>query len=140
MKSLANKVWRDGKKSSLNTLVGERIAYIDVDEGNYEILITTVSGDTIMIYHDQKCCETVSIESTEGDWYALKGKVVVETVHEESQAEVPPGLGSNLDSCTRSTLKLRVDDATVISRWIGVSNGFYSESVDIAEIASPGGE
>lgn len=116
----------------LDSLVGEVLTHIDVSESNEEIRLTTQSGRIILIYHDQDCCESVKIEDTEGDWHSLIGKVLIETKKEEyPQGDPPPEYP---DSWTRTVLKFRVDDATVISRWIGESNGYYSESVDIEDI------
>lgn len=115
----------------LSSLVGEVLTYIDTD-GSDEIMLTTASGRKIKIYHEQDCCETVRIEDTKGNWHDLIGKVIVEAVHDvnpsgESEPEYT-------DSWTRTNLVFKVDDATVISKWIGESNGYYSESVDIKEI------
>lgn len=112
----------------LSSLVGEVLTYIDTDEKNDEIMLTTASGRKIKIYHDQDCCETVWIEDTQGNWHELIGKVIVEASKDEKQDECDYG------SRTETTLKFRVDDATVISRWIGESNGYYSESVDIEDM------
>ncbi len=116
----------------ISDLVGEVLTHIDTDEKNAEIMLTTQSGKIVKIFHSQDCCETVSIEDTEGNWHDLIGKVIVEATHDEvPQGDPPPEYP---DSWTRTTLKFRVDDATVISRWIGESNGYYSESVDIESV------
>ncbi|WP_417737245.1 hypothetical protein [Rosistilla oblonga] len=106
------------------------LTHIDTDEKNNEIMLTTESGKVIKIFHDQDCCETVAIEDAEGEWHKLFGKVLVEASRDEKQSECDYG------SKTETTLKFRVDGATVISRWIGESNGYYSESVDIEEVVS----
>lgn len=116
----------------LSSLVGEVLTYIDTDEKNDEIMLTTASGRKIKIYHDQDCCESVRIEDTQGNWHDLVGKVIVEASEDvKPQGDPPPEYP---DSWTRTTLTFRVDGATVISRWIGESNGYYSESVDIEDV------
>ena len=84
-----------------------------------------------MIYHEQDCCETVQIQDTEGNWHDLIGKVITETDHDETC-----GVLDNSESSTLTTLTFKCDDATVISRWIGESNGYYSEGVDLADITN----
>ena len=118
---------------SLETLVGETLTHIDSDDGN-QIMLTTESGRIIKIFHEQDCCEYVTIEDTEGNWHDLIGKVLVEAGEGGSDNEVPPEGWA--DSWTRTELTFRVNDATVISKWIGESNGYYSESVDIEELSS----
>lgn len=116
----------------IGSLVGEVLTYIDTDEKNDEIMLTTASGRKIKIYHDQDCCESVRIEDTQGNWHDLVGKVIVEASEDvKPQGDPPPEYP---DSWTRTTLTFRVDGATVISRWIGESNGYYSESVDIEDV------
>lgn len=111
-------------------LVGETLKYVD-DCGD-EILLTTESGKKYKIYHSQDCCESVSILDTKGDWHKLIGKVIRVAEHDE---ETPDKEEIDYyDSATLTTITFKTDDETVISRWIGTSNGYYSESVDIKDI------
>jgi hypothetical protein len=98
-------------------------------------MLTTASGRKIWIHHDQDCCESVRIEDTQGNWHELIGKVIVEA-SEDVRSSGP----RCSESWTRTTLTFRVDGATVISRWIGESNGYYSESVDIEELTKRGAQ
>jgi hypothetical protein len=116
----------------VSSLVGEVLTYIDTDEKNDEIMLTTASGRKIRIYHSQDCCESVRIEDTQGNWHDLVGKVIVEASEDVQPSGDPPP--EYPDSWTRTALTFRVDGATVISRWIGESNGYYSESVDIEDV------
>jgi hypothetical protein len=116
----------------IKTLIGERLTHIDTDEKHNVILLTTASGRTVKIYHAQDCCEHVYIVGTEGDWHKLIGKVIVEATHDETRGGEPRS--TEEESWTNTALTFRVDDATVISRWLGESNGYYSESVDLEDI------
>lgn len=115
-------------------LIGETLEYVDQDPELNEILLTTKSGRRIMIYHEQNCCERVRIVDTAGNWHDLIGKVIVEV--DELVEDKSYSLGDEPDdvSATQTILTFRVDDATIISRWIGESNGYYSETVDIKEL------
>lgn len=116
----------------INELIGEILTHIDVDEDNNEIMLTTESGRIIKIFHYQDCCESVRIEDTEGNWHTLIGKVITDASEEVFPEGDPPPEYS--DSWTRTVLTFKVDNSTVISRWIGESNGYYSESVNIEDI------
>jgi len=112
------------------TLIGEVLTSIDIDEREQKILLTTASGRLVMIHHYQECCESVEICGTDGAWRTLVGKPI-ESV---SVDEVDCDHEDDADSRTRTNIAFRVDGATVISRWVGDSNGYYSESVDIKEV------
>lgn len=114
--------------TSIQSLVGEVLTYIDIDETSDQIMLTTKSGRSVMIYHQQDCCESVRIESTEGDWGNLIGKVIVSASDNAERSETMFGTE------TKTELRFVVDGSTVISRWIGESNGYYSESVDFKEL------
>ena len=116
-------------------LVGEVLDSVDIDKGENQILLTTRSGRRFMVYHEQDCCEKVQIVDQDGNFDNLIGKPIIEArdfAVDTGESE------SDYDSQTTTTLVFRVDDQTVISRWIGDSNGYYSESVDIAELINGG--
>ena len=116
-------------------LVGEVLDAVDIDREENQILLTTRSGRKFLVYHEQDCCETVAISDQDGNFDNLIGKPLIEA----RDFAVDTGeTESDYDSQTTTTLVFRVDDQTVISRWIGDSNGYYSESVDIAELISGG--
>ena len=115
-------------------LVGEVLDSVDIDKGENQILLTTRSGRRFMVYHEQDCCESVRIVGQDGSFDKLIGKPIVEA----SGVAVDTSEEAIDSSQTTTTLVFRVDDQTVISRWIGDSNGYYSESVDIAELINGG--
>lgn len=119
--------------TDIKKLVGETLKYVD-DCGD-EILLTTESGKKYKIYHSQDCCESVSVLDTKGNWHDLIGKVIRVAEHDEESNPDKEEIGVDYyDSATLTTLTFKTDENTVISRWIGESNGYYSESVDIADI------
>ena len=116
-----------------DVLVGEVLDAVDIDRKENQILLTTRSGRRFLVYHEQECCEKVAIFGQDGSFDKLIGKPIVEA------RDIAVDTGDDeLDSQTTTTLVFRVDDQTVISRWVGDSNGYYSERVDIAELLSGG--
>lgn len=117
---------------SLSELEGEVIASITGGEkGDRECVITTVSGKAIKIYHEQDCCEDVSIEDCESD------NIVGGLVHFAGFVGVEHHvITTNGDywydnSQTWSFLKIETSKGSIWQRWLGESNGYYSESVDV---------
>ncbi len=117
-----------------DVLVGEVLDAVDIDREKDQILLTTRSGRQFLIYHEQKCCETVEISGQDGSFIRLVGKPIVEAREIAIDTTKDDSYGTE----TTTTLIFRVDGETVISRWVGDSNGYYSESVDIAELINGG--
>lgn len=117
-------------------LLGYTLERIDVNEGKDEILFVTVdNGPQFKMYHEQNCCEGVSIESITGDLADLIGSPIL--VAEESTSDATPeGYTHEYEpeSQTWTFYKLATIKGWVDIRWYGNSNGYYSESVDFLEI------
>ena len=125
-------MWYDRINES--ELIGLVVSEIDVDDSGDSLRITTECGRSFMFYHDQDCCETVRIWDTKGNLKLLKGKRL-ESVEHATLDDIPSDVDYKpLDSWTWTEITFRVTDATVISRWIGESNGYYSEGVSLTEL------
>lgn len=61
----------------------------------------------------------------------IEGKVIEDFSHMSKRYSNEYG-----NSETTTIITFFVDDSTVITRWIGESNGYYSEDVSIKEICS----
>lgn len=107
-------------------------------EGDDEITITTADA-TYRMSHHQDCCESVHVHSVVGDLQWLVGLPLVvaeETVIRDTQ-DWPADMEKPdyLDSWTITIYSFATALAKVQIRWLGESNGYYSESVDIDRIA-----
>lgn len=83
--------------------------------------------------HEQDCCEGVQVEDVVGDLDDLVGRPldIVEEV-EYDRNFTPAGVKpvENPDSFTWTFYKFATIKGWVDVRWLGESNGYYSESVD----------
>ena len=104
-----------------------------IDDTGHEIVIKTQCDRTFVLYHDQDCCESVYIYDTKGNLNDLVGKQLKEVDWHYPELS-DTDLDEPCDSYTLTDIVFITDDMTVISRWIGESNGYYSESVDLKEI------
>lgn len=84
------------------------------------------------LYHDQDCCESVLVESVDGDPADLVGAYV--TTAEEASENAP----DNEDGVAAWTFyKLCTPKGDLTIRWYGTSNGYYSTSVDLEVSEGP---
>ena len=133
---MSNIIWNNWGspvvENCLSELEGEVISTVEGAETGRETIITTESGKAIKIYHEQDCCEHVSIEDSEvddivGGYCHFAGFV---------DGETPVNESTNDDyyyeeSQTWSFLKIETSKGSIWQRWLGESNGYYSERVDI---------
>ena len=110
----------------------KRAAQIGEDRIEFE----TDDGKTFALFHSQDCCESVVVESVTGDLADLVGSPIL-LAEEAKSKDDPPGYKHEYEpeSQTWTFYKLRTIKGSVDIRWYGSSNGYYSESVDFAEVS-----
>ncbi|HEY5561967.1 MAG TPA: hypothetical protein VIK72_09490 [Clostridiaceae bacterium] len=130
------------ERANVEDLLGKTLTKID-NIDNDELLFHTSDGLTYKMYHQQDCCECVTIEDICGELDDLIGSplLMAEDVSDTSQEPEEEETDDNYfdDSSTWTFYKFATIKGYVTIRWYGSSNGYYSESVDF-EILSNGGE
>lgn len=124
--------------TEFETLLGRTLTEVKVNDAEDEILFTCSDGEQFELYHNQDCCESVSIESIVGDLSDLIGEplLMAEEVS-NSDGDGPEGWDKNeyrAESYTWTFYKLATRKGYVDIRWFGSSNGYYSESVDFRNL------
>lgn len=120
----------DWKECEFSVLVGKKLVAIEgLKEGSEEVVFVTSEGERYHMYHERDCCESVQLVDVDG----LEGETLDANGEEVRVAEVATFDASNVgrdDSETWTFYKLTVGWNTVILRWCGSSNGYYSEGVN----------
>ena len=106
------------------------VTFTEVKQNNYDLCFVCEEG-TFTFYHNQDCCETVEIEDVIGDLTDLIGEPLL--VAEESSGETPADFKFEYEpeSYTWTFYKFATRKGYVDVRWLGESNGYYSESVSL---------
>jgi len=119
-------------------LKGQTIANIDTDPQNAaieRIKLTMSDGRVYELFHDQDCCEYVRVNDISGDLDDLIGSPILIADEASGSQEAPAsGPECNDDSCTWTFYRLATIKGYVTIRWLGESNGYYSQSVTFEEI------
>ena len=120
----------------LSTLIGLTLDEItDMELYSGAIDFTSTDGRQFLMWHDQDCCERVEIVDIEGDPDDLIGApiIVAEEVSSDDYQGFD-GLPTPTDrSHTWTFYRFATRKGWVVLRWLGQSNGYYSESVWFAE-------
>ena len=99
-------------------------------------------GNVVRMLHHQDCCESVYIEDMDGDLEDMVGGVFVQ--FDIATSDEPDDLmkikrallGKDMPdddggSQTWTFYRLATTKGSVVIRWFGESNGYYSETVDV---------
>ena len=120
----------------IKELIGKTIvSIVGMEEGSEEITFTTLDGKQYKMYHEQDCCENVTIDDVCGDVMDLIGSPLL--LAEERTSEENLSDFKNIewqDSFTWTFYHFATINGYLDLRWYGESNGYYSESVDFEEI------
>lgn len=112
--------------SLADLMVGETFERVS-HSSHYDdkLVFATSDGFEVEFYHNQNCCESVSIEDISGDLTDLVGSPIM-VAEERSNSEETDSTSETWTFYTFRTMK-----GTVDVRWHGTSNGYYSERVDV---------
>ena len=124
-----------------SALVGKTLAKVDGSKGDESIHFVTVDGDEYHLWHEQGCCESVTVEDICGDWDEIIGSPILSA---EESTNVPEGFvdphdkkdekgWSYRESFTWTFYRITTMKGQVVIRWYGTSNGYYSESVSFCK-------
>lgn len=116
------------KEVGFDQLIGKTLTKIE-NHSNERIVFTCESGEVFDLYHDQDCCESVRVEDIAGDLDDLVGSPILKA-EESSNSDNPP---EDSQSHTWTFYQLATIKGYVTIRWLGESNGYYSESVTFAQ-------
>jgi hypothetical protein len=135
--------------AALSELIGKTIK--EIQKQSDQLIFTIDDDSQYKMYHNQGCCENVSIDDIVGDLDDLIGNPILlaeETSNSELSAEQLAKrekgieeLGDDYyddtdESFTWTFYKLATIKGYVTIRWYGTSNGYYSESVDFVLVGS----
>lgn len=112
----------------MKELIGKTLTSIEVSQSKDEILFKANDGTQFKMYHTQDCCESVTVEDVEGNLEDLINSPITQA-EEVTSTEKFNGKPEFPDSFTWTFYKLATVKGYVTIRWLGESNGYYSESV-----------
>lgn len=129
--------WTEGEYLEIESLLGKTLKEVKVSDDQTEIRFVTQEDEVYKMYHEQDCCEHVQIEEIVGDLKDLIGTNILEArattnsdqwnVEEADDDYIP-------DSFTWTFYHLATIKGWVTIRWLGTSNGYYSESVSFIKL------
>lgn len=123
------------KQVPFSDIAGKVIACIEgMDDSSEEVKFVCADGSQYLMYHDQCCCESVGINDVEGDVDDLIGLPIL-IAEEVCSEDYPAPAGDYVESYTWTFYRISTKKGMVVLRWLGESNGYYSESVSFAKIA-----
>ena len=118
--------------ADIKRLVGVTMKSV-VNEGDEQLVFTTDDERRFVFYYERDCCASCHIEDVCGDLSDLEGSPIVEAEEVSNYDHPAP---EHADSYTWSFYKFRTHKGAVTVRWLGESNGYYSESVSLIEEAA----
>ena len=113
----------DESRENFSELVGKTVTGISLDADRERLLFRCAGCMTLVMWHEQDCCESVTLDDIAGDMDDLIGAEIKQAEESMSAEEHDDG------SATWTFYKIRTIKGDVTLRWYGQSNGYYSESV-----------
>lgn len=115
------------------SMIGKTMEKVEASQYGDEMSFYS-EGKRFMFYHSQGCCESVSIEDIAGDLSDLVGSPIIMAEQVSNVGEVPE---CGADSYTWTFYRFATANGSVTVRWLGTSNGYYSEDVCFEESNQP---
>jgi hypothetical protein len=119
-------------------LTGKIITSIDgLELGSAQITFHCADSTSMVMLHHQNCCENVSVEDIAGDVSSILNVPILSATEDtgpgisrEYAQDPDPAPDQEGQEGTWTFYNIRTVKGYVNIRWLGTSNGYYSESVD----------
>jgi hypothetical protein len=117
--------WESGAR--IEDMRGKIFTRVTGGVGDREMVFENAT-ERFVFFHYQDCCENVDINDITGDLEDLVGEplVIAEEVHGATEPDE-----EHYESYTYAFYKFATRKGYVDVRWLGESNGYYSESVSL---------
>ena len=112
--------------------IGSTILNVEGAEKDSDEIVFTTTNGTFKMYHEQDCCETVTVDDIIGA-DKLVGSVVLDFIEKVDYTMDAKG-NYNEESHTWTFYTIRTSKGYTDIKWYGESNGYYSESVDFEKV------
>ncbi len=126
--------------NAFEVLKGMTLKKITGKEGDDRMTFDT--GDRqFALFHSQDCCESVTLAEVVGELNDLIGSPLLEAEEVTNESGDKCGIlegphANYYESWTWTFYKLATIKGSVTLRWLGESNGYYSEHVDFEEVST----
>jgi hypothetical protein len=116
----------NGELVDISDMVGQTFTEVYITKDYSEVYF---KNDTVtyMMYHQQDCCESVSVEDIVGTLDMLIDTPIVKAYSSGDSGD------SDYVTFTYTFYHITTIKGYVTIRWYGESNGYYSEEVDICK-------
>lgn len=115
-------------------ILGRTINFIKgLEKESDEVLFYCNDGSIYKMYHDQDCCECVSIDDVSGNVDDLIGSKILQADVYTKDMEVDIREDADM-SGTYTFYNFTTINGYVQVKWFGTSNGYYSEKVDFEKL------
>lgn len=117
-------------------LKGKKLLKVEVTKDDEklddQIIFTCDDGSIYKMYHEQDCCEGVTIDDINGNFNEILNTEILLAEERSNESETDWG------SETWTFYTIRTQKGDVDLKWYGESNGYYSESVDFIKAKEDG--
>lgn len=119
---------------NISELNGRHIVSVSgLEKGSDRVTFDCADGSQWCMLHAQDCCESVTVEDVVGDPADLDDAGVIDARCETNSESDPEGYKPDEyrdESFTWTFYIIQTNKGAVTIRWLGESNGYYSEDVD----------
>lgn len=119
---------------------GHIVSAQGLESGSDRVEFVFADGRRFVMIHVSDCCESVSVEDVIGDVADLQDATVIDAREETSDTDPEDRAPDKDDRCrdsfTWTFYIIQTNKGAVTIRWLGESNGYYGESVDL-ELIEP---
>ena len=110
--------------TQFTNIIGKTLVSVEAQKGGDTARFVASDGSEFCMWHDQDCCESVRIEDIIGDLADLIGSPIL-----KAEETTECACSGGYESATWTFYHFATVKGYVTFRWLGESNGYYSEAV-----------